>query len=107
LSRPTVKVLNFKNSRWRTAAILKKSKNRHISVVNSLCVQVLGSPVWQRYCTALEQWASAKLCSVVQEMELWNFRCSSFSTEGATYIENLYILREAITLGIGPHSSSF
>jgi len=30
---------------------------------------------WQRYCTALEQWASAKLCGVVQEMELRNF-CS-------------------------------
>jgi len=29
---------------------------------------------WQRYCTALEQWASAKLCSVVQGMELMNFR---------------------------------
>jgi len=29
---------------------------------------------WQRYCTALKQWASAKLCGVVQEMELRNFR---------------------------------
>jgi len=28
---------------------------------------------WQRYCTALEQWASAKVCSVVQGMELRNF----------------------------------
>jgi len=28
---------------------------------------------WQRYCTALEQWASAKLCGMVQEMELRNF----------------------------------
>jgi len=56
---------------------------------------------WQRYCTALEQWASAKLrCCVVQGMELRNFRSSSFSTEGTTYI-----LRAAITLGIGPHSS--
>jgi len=64
--------------------------NRILPVVNSLCDNVLGSPVWQRYCTALEQWASAKLCSMVQEVELWNFRCSSFSTEGATYIENLF-----------------
>jgi len=29
---------------------------------------------WQRYCTALQQPASAKLCSVVQGMELRNFR---------------------------------
>jgi len=28
---------------------------------------------WQRYCTALQQWASAKLCDVVQGMELLNF----------------------------------
>jgi len=28
---------------------------------------------WQRYCTALQQRASAKLCGVVQEMELRNF----------------------------------
>jgi len=28
---------------------------------------------WQRYCTALEQRASAKLCGVVQGMELRNF----------------------------------
>jgi len=49
---------------------------------------------WQRYCTALEQWASAKLCGMVDGMELWNFCCSSFSTEGATYI-----LRAAMTLG--------
>jgi len=29
---------------------------------------------WQCYCTALEESASAKLCGVVQGMELWNFR---------------------------------
>jgi len=29
---------------------------------------------WQRYCTALQQQASAKLCGVVQGMELQNFR---------------------------------
>jgi len=29
---------------------------------------------WQRYCTALEQWPSAKLCGVVKGMELRNFR---------------------------------
>ena len=29
---------------------------------------------WLRYCTALNQRPSAKLCCVVQEMELWNFR---------------------------------
>ena len=37
-------------------------------------------------------------CGLVQRMELWNFPSSSFSTEGATYI-----LRAAITLGIGLH----
>jgi len=34
------------------------------------CVLLL----WQHYCTALEQWASAKHCGVVQGMELRNFR---------------------------------
>jgi len=44
-------------------------------VQNSLYVQVLHSPIyWQRYCTALQQRASAKLCSVVQGVELRNFR---------------------------------
>jgi len=33
---------------------------------------------WQHYCTSLKQWASAKLCSAGQEMELRNF-CSSFA----------------------------
>jgi len=57
---------------------------------------------WQRYCTAFKQWASAKFCGVAQGMELRNFRCSSFSTEGTTYIP-----REAITLSIGPHYSFY
>ena len=37
---------------------------------------------------------------VLRGMELQNFRSSSFSTDGTTYIP-----RAAITLGIGPHSS--
>jgi len=41
---------------------------------------------WQRYCTVLQQWASAKLCGVEQR---------------APPIFD----RAAITLGIGPHSS--
>jgi len=44
-------------------------------VQNSLYVQVLHSPVLAallRYCMALQQRASAKLCSVVQGMELRN-----------------------------------
>jgi len=47
-------------------------------------------------------WSSGRQpnCGMVQGMDLWNFRSSSFSTEGATYIP-----RAAITLGIGPHSS--
>jgi len=40
---------------------------------------------WQRYCTALEQWVSAKLCGVQQRAPR--------------------IFGRAITLGIGPHSS--
>jgi len=58
---------------------------------------------WKRYCTALEQWAWAKLCRVVQGMELRTFCSSSFSTEGAS--KN--IPRAALTLATGPHSSDF
>jgi len=45
-------------------------------VQNSLCIQVLRFPVLAAlaYCTALEQWASAKLCGMVQGTELWNCR---------------------------------
>ena len=45
-------------------------------VQNSLYVQVLRSPILAalRYWTALQQRASAKLCGVVQGMELPNFR---------------------------------
>jgi len=46
----------------------------------------MGFASWQRYCTVLEQWASAKLCGVEQR---------------APPIFG----RAAITLGIGPHSS--
>jgi len=42
---------------------------------------------WQRYCTAVEQWARAKLCGIEQRAP---------PTFG----------RAAITLGIGPHSST-
>ena len=57
---------------------------------------------WHRYCTTLEQWASAKLCDVGQGMELRNFRSPSFWTEGATYIT-----RATITLSTGAHSGLF
>jgi len=46
-----------------------------------------GIASWLRYCTVLQQWASAKLCGVEQR---------------APPIFG----RAAITLGIGPHSSS-
>jgi len=71
-------------------------------VQNSLCVPSLALSYidWQRCCTALEQSASAKLCGMVQGLELQNFRSLSFSTEGVTYIP-----RAAITLGIVPYSS--
>jgi len=41
---------------------------------------------WQRYCRALEQWVSAKLCGIQQRSPLISSRV-------------------AITFGIGPHSS--
>ena len=41
-----------------------------IHFTSKSCVLLL----WLRYCTALQQWASAKLCGVVQGMELHNFR---------------------------------
>ena len=43
---------------------------------------------WQRYCTVLQQWASAKFCGVEQRAPP-------------------ILGRAAITLGIGPHSSCF
>ena len=74
------------------------------SNISSTCRHsMMRSPIYShRYCTALEQWASVKLCGDAQGIELRNFRSSSFSTEGATYIP-----RAAITLGICPHSSYF
>ena len=68
----------------------KSPKSRHLGTIPSL-----GHPRkfqrvsrLQRYCTAFQFWASAKLCSVEQR---------------APPIFG----RAAITLGIGPHSSSF
>ena len=55
---------------------------------NSLCVQICVLLYWQRYCTALEHWASAKHCGVEQR---------------APHIFGM----AAITLVIGPHSGSF
>ena len=51
---------------------------------------------WQRYCMALQQRASAKLCVVVQGMELLNFRMQM-----APPIFGW----AAIMLGVGPHCS--
>jgi len=39
----------------------------------TLCPSLVVLLYWQRYCAALQQWASAKLCYVVQGMELLNF----------------------------------
>jgi len=77
---------------WRNSARCK------IHFASESCVLLFR----QRYCTALEQWASAKHCGVVQWMELRNSRSSSVSTESATCIP-----RAAITLVIGPHSSTY
>jgi len=65
---------------WRNFATCK----------NSLCVLLY----WQHYCTTFDQWASAKLCGVVEGMESRNVR------------RRRHILGwAAVTLGIGPHSS--
>jgi len=49
---------------WRNFARCK------IHFTSKYCVLLY----WQRYCTALQQQPSAKLCGVVQRMELRNFR---------------------------------
>jgi len=49
---------------WRNCATCK------IHFASKSCVLLY----WQRYCTALQQRASAKLCSMIQGMELRNFR---------------------------------
>jgi len=56
--------------------------------------QSLAFCYWQRYCTALQQQTSAKLCGVVQGMKLLYFRRS----------RHLYWLGDH-HVGIGPHSS--
>jgi len=55
---------------WRNFAMCK------IHFASKSCVLVY----WKHYCTALQQRASAKLCGMVQGMELGTF------AEGATYI---------------------
>jgi len=69
-------------------------------VQNSLCVQVWHSPILATLLHGTGTVGIAKLCGMVQGMELWNLHSSSFSTEGTTYMP-----RASITLGIGPHSS--
>jgi len=53
-----------------TLASWRNFATRKIHFVSKFCVLLY----WHRYCTALEQWVSAKLCGVVQGMELRNFR---------------------------------
>ena len=72
---------------WRNFATCK------IHFASKSCVLVY----WQRYCTALQRRASAKLCGVVQGMELRSFRRGRH-----LYSAGL----PSITLGIGPHSSN-
>jgi len=62
-----------------------------IHFVSKSCVLLY----WQRYCTALQQRASAKLCCMAKGMELPTFQRLPPIFGWA-----------AITLGIGPHSSS-
>ena len=50
---------------------------------------------WQHYCTALDQWASAKLCGVVHKNGITELSQRAPPIFGWT----------AITLGISPHSS--
>ena len=62
----------------------------------TLCQSCVLLQYWQHYWMALEQWASAEFCGVVQGRELGNF-CSSFAPPICS--------RAAIALGIVPHSS--
>jgi len=68
---------------------------------NSLCVQVLRSAILAvlLHGTRAVGVSQTLRRGSLQGMELRNFRSSSFSTKGATYIP-----RAAVTLGIGPHS---
>jgi len=50
---------------------------------------------WQRYCTAQQQWALAKLCGVVQGMELRNFHRG----------RHLYLAGRPSRWASAPHSS--
>ena len=62
----------------------------HFKFTSKSCVLIY----WQRYCMALQQRASAKLCGMVQGMEL------PFSQRVPPIFG-----RAAITFGISPHSS--
>jgi len=55
-------------------------------VVGGTPANFTGLASWQRYCTVLQQWASAKLCGVEQRAQP-------------------IVGKAAITFGIGPHSS--
>jgi len=55
-------------------------------VQSLLCVQVLRSPILAALLHGTRALASAKLCGVVQGMELRNFRSSSFSIKKASPI---------------------
>jgi len=65
----------------------------YCQVQNSLCVQVLRSPILAALLHGTRAVGVNQISGVVQGMELRNFRSSSFSSEDATYI-----LRAAITL---------
>jgi len=60
---------------WFTVYIFRRScpVTGFCHVQNSLCIQVLHSPILAAF-TALEQWASGKVCGIVQGMELQNFQ---------------------------------
>jgi len=75
----------------RAVALWRNFATSKIYIRSKCCVL----QYWQRYCTALQQRASAKLCGVVQGMEVRNFR------KGCHHIFGW----AADTLGIGPHSS--
>jgi len=53
----------------RAVALWQNFAESKIHFATKSCVLIY----WQRYCTALEQWAWVKLCSVVQGMELRYF----------------------------------
>jgi len=55
---------------WELLSLTEYSDKCNVHIASKSCVLLY----WQRYCTPLQQRASAKLCGVWQRRELGNFR---------------------------------